>query len=371
MSDSRTPSINSLLRHVLAAALRVTFIEFPKIARRLFLPRPKTLYIFLRSSGFIPTARVTQPHSCLGSASEPESAVANVNFKAASKFPLPLSGLSKSSPDRRAKGLKFTLLTFCSWNPPGKDFDLSRKNMSMLGGNLCWANFQPPPAYHCQVFHPNPDANQVPSQSRFFMSRRLYSSLATISGNEFWNVDINNSPYVGNCLKDDSHLLGLSDKCLQLIMFLCDYSLQWKEGIGWMKVTFSQQEYFIPWMQTNFVLSSSQTVTVRVAPRLEQNGYDAGRAERGHETGVGKTRQVTTWQENKDHTGAEGCIGSSYATCSRRAWEVLRHHVRQAEANPSAQLRLTVWRAGAVEIQRTKSRAKQARRNATAWMQQQ
>ncbi|KAJ7790605.1 hypothetical protein B0H14DRAFT_2625841 [Mycena olivaceomarginata] len=67
--------------------------------------------------------------------------------------------------------------------------------------------------------------------------------------------------------------------------------------------------------------------------------------------------------------GDEGCIGSSYATCSRGAWEVLCHHVRQAEVNPSAQLRPTAWRAGVVENQRTKSRAKQARRNATAWMQ--
>ncbi|KAJ7833526.1 hypothetical protein B0H14DRAFT_3142577 [Mycena olivaceomarginata] len=72
-----------------------------------------------------------------------------------------------------------------------------------------------------------------------------------------------------------------------------------------------------------------------------------------------------------DQRELRGASVFSYATCSRRAWEVLRHHVRQAEVNPSAQLRLTAWRAGAVEIQRTKSRAKQARRNAAAWMQQQ
>ncbi|KAJ7893108.1 hypothetical protein B0H14DRAFT_3125883 [Mycena olivaceomarginata] len=83
-----------------------------------------------------------------------------------------------------------------------------------------------------------------------------------------------------------------------------------------------------------------------------------------------KTRAWETYRNSDIHTD-EGCIGSSYVTCSRGAWEVLRHHVKRAGVNPSAQLRLTAWRAGAVEIQRTKSRAKQARRNATAWMQQQ
>ncbi|KAJ7844021.1 hypothetical protein B0H14DRAFT_2585445 [Mycena olivaceomarginata] len=83
-----------------------------------------------------------------------------------------------------------------------------------------------------------------------------------------------------------------------------------------------------------------------------------------------KTRAWETYRNSDIHTD-ERCIGSSYVTCSRGAWEVLRHHVKRAGVNPSAQLRLTAWRAGAVEIQRTKSRAKQARRNATAWMQQQ
>ncbi|KAJ7865528.1 hypothetical protein B0H13DRAFT_1898511 [Mycena leptocephala] len=81
--------------------------------------------------------------------------------------------------------------------------------------------------------------------------------------------------------------------------------LQWKEGIGWMKVTFSQQER-TSCVELKFSLPVEGPI---VLSNCHGTGCSETRAKRirggtsgvGHETGVGKTRRVTTWQENQDH----------------------------------------------------------------------